>query len=45
VPTEVYQLMELYPQARQARPTVEYVPTPYRPAAPATPGRREQGGP
>jgi ClpP class serine protease len=45
MPTEVYQLMELYPQARQARPTVEYVPTPYRPAAPATPGRREQGGP
>lgn len=29
VPTKVYQLMELYPQAPQARPSVEYVPVPY----------------
>jgi ClpP class serine protease len=43
LPTEIYQLMELYPQARQARPTVEFIPTPYRPAAPSAPGRREPG--
>jgi ClpP class serine protease len=45
IPTEIYQLMELYPQARQARPTVEFIPTPYRPGEPAAPGRREQGRP
>ncbi len=30
VPTEVYQLMNLYPQAGGGRPTVEYIPVPYR---------------
>jgi ClpP class serine protease len=35
MPTEVYYLMDLYPQARQRRPGVEYIPTPYQPAAPA----------
>ena len=43
LPVEIYQLMDLYPQTRQARPSVEYIPTPYRPAPPAAPVRREQG--
>ncbi|HEV2357127.1 MAG TPA: hypothetical protein VGZ23_05900 [bacterium] len=35
MPRTVYQLMELYPQAGRRRPSVEYVPLPYRgPAAP-----------
>ncbi|MDD5467153.1 MAG: hypothetical protein PHS96_05060 [Anaerolineales bacterium] len=29
VPTEVYQLMNLFPQSGAGRPTVEYVPVPY----------------
>lgn len=29
VPKEVYQLMNLYPQAGMGRPTVEYIPVPY----------------
>ncbi|HHV78410.1 MAG TPA: hypothetical protein GXX40_02130 [Firmicutes bacterium] len=29
LPTEVYELMELYPQPPQARPSVQYVPVPY----------------
>ncbi|MDR7484520.1 MAG: hypothetical protein QN187_04245 [Armatimonadota bacterium] len=40
LPTEIYQLMDLYPQARQRRPGVEYIPAPYRPPAQA-PGRGE----
>jgi ClpP class serine protease len=32
VPPEVYELMELYPQAVQARPSVEFIPSPYRPS-------------
>jgi ClpP class serine protease len=46
MPAEVFELMELYPQAMQRRPSVEYIPLPYgprppapRPAAP-TPGDR-----
>ncbi len=36
MPVEVLQLMQLYPQARQQRPSVEYIPVPYpRPTAPA----------
>jgi ClpP class serine protease len=35
MPREVYELMELYPQARQRRPGVEFIPAPYRPPAPA----------
>lgn len=31
VPDQVYKLMSLYPQTRQRRPSVEYIPTPYRP--------------
>ncbi|HZO58188.1 MAG TPA: hypothetical protein VFB51_00710 [Solirubrobacterales bacterium] len=47
LPSEVYDLMDLYPQAGRQRPSVQYVPLPYRePAgtepgtAPATPSRR-----
>ncbi|MCX7623113.1 MAG: hypothetical protein N2Z82_05095 [Thermomicrobium sp.] len=29
IPEEVYQLMELYPQAVQRRPSVQYIPVPY----------------
>ncbi len=35
MPAEVYALMDLYPQARQRRPGVEYIPAPYHPAVPA----------
>jgi ClpP class serine protease len=31
VPDEIYRLMKLYPQTRQRRPSVEYVPTPHMP--------------
>lgn len=34
VPQEVYQLMSLYPQPAQARPSVEFVPAPYTPTRP-----------
>ncbi|HZW02560.1 MAG TPA: ATP-dependent Clp protease proteolytic subunit [Anaerolineaceae bacterium] len=39
VPREIYQLMNLYPQARQRRPSVEYIPVPYpnRPRRPEGP--------
>ena len=30
LPNEVYQLMDLYPQAAGRRPSVEYIPLPYR---------------
>ena len=30
VPTEVYELMRLFPQPTRTRPSVEYVPIPYR---------------
>ena len=33
MPKEVYELMELYPQTRQQRPSVEFIPTPYQPPA------------
>jgi ClpP class serine protease len=35
MPREIYALMDLYPQSGQRRPSVEFIPTPYRP----TPGR------
>jgi len=35
MPLSVYRLMDLYPQAGHGRPSVEYVPMPYRPPAPA----------
>lgn len=30
IPQEIYDLMELYPQTQQNRPTVEFIPGPYR---------------
>ena len=30
MPTEIYRLMDLYPQPAQVRPSVQYVPTPYQ---------------
>lgn len=38
VPQQVYDLMVLYPQAAQRRPSVEYIPGPYAPRSPL-PGR------
>lgn len=39
VPTEVYQLMNLFPQAGGGRPTVEYIPVPYHERSSATHGK------
>jgi ClpP class serine protease len=39
VPTEVYQMMNLYPQAGRGRPSVEYIPVPYPIRQPGAPGR------
>lgn len=38
VPTEVYQMMNLYPQAGRGRPSVEYIPVPYPIPQPTAPG-------
>ena len=38
MPKEVYELMDLYPQARQQRPGVEFIPMPYTPAPKAPVG-------
>lgn len=35
MPEGIYRLMDLYPQAKQQRPGVEYIPMPYRPSPPA----------
>ena len=42
MPPEVYELMDLFPQLPQRRPTVQYIPLPYgeRPTIPARPGRQ-----
>lgn len=40
VPTEVYQLMNLFPQSGAGRPSVEYIPTPYPIRQPAREDRR-----
>lgn len=37
MPEEIYELMELYPQAKPQRPGVEFIPIPYR--APGVPGK------
>jgi len=37
LPKEVYDLMTLFPQASQRRPSVEYIPTPYLPTGPEKP--------
>ncbi len=42
MPTEVYQLMNLYPQSGQRRPSVDFIPMPY--PAPARPERQPRGG-
>ena len=42
MPTEVYQLMNLYPQAGQRRPSVDYIPVPY-PIQPPAPKRDRDG--
>jgi ClpP class serine protease len=38
MPKEVYELMELYPQAPQRRPGVEFIPVPYAPVRPSRGG-------
>jgi ClpP class serine protease len=40
MPEDIYQLMELYPQAKQQRPGVEFIPVPYR--SPTAPGKGEK---
>jgi len=42
VPVEVYQLMDLYPQAAQTKPGVEYIPSPYY-VPQKTPPRQSSG--
>lgn len=32
LPEEIYELMDLFPQAIQQRPSVQYIPVPYKPA-------------
>jgi len=43
MPEDIYKLMNLYPQARTRRPSVEYIPTPYekRPSTPKGSGNGE----
>jgi ClpP class serine protease len=44
MPREVYEIMDLFPQASQRRPGVEFVPIPYAPTgpdAPRKPGARD----
>jgi ClpP class serine protease len=40
MPTEIYELMDYYPQAKQQRPGVEFIPIPYR--TPVTPGKGDK---
>lgn len=42
MPPEIYQLMNLYPQANARRPSVEYIPLPY-PVRPSLPERSDKG--
>jgi ClpP class serine protease len=42
MPRDVYDLMDLFPQASQRRPGVEFVPLPYPPATPALPRKTER---
>jgi ClpP class serine protease len=39
LPADAFELMELYPQLGRQRPSVQYVPMPYREPAPTTPAR------
>jgi ClpP class serine protease len=43
MPEEVYQMMSLYPQTSQRRPTVEYIPVPYPPQSPSPSGSGGEG--
>jgi ClpP class serine protease len=43
LPTEVYALMDLYPQLGRRRPSVQYVPIPYSEPAPRAPARPAGG--
>jgi ClpP class serine protease len=42
MPKEIYQLMNLYPQAGQRRPSVDFIPVPYPITPPAPTPRRER---
>ncbi len=42
MPTVIYDLMDLYPQPGQRRPSVEYIPVPYRPSPPGPRRGRER---
>ncbi|TMD58317.1 MAG: hypothetical protein E6I87_12840 [Chloroflexi bacterium] len=42
MPTEIYTLMDLYPQAVQRRPGVEFIPLPYGPTRPQVPARNSK---
>lgn len=44
MPPEVFHLMELYPQTSQRRPSVQYIPIPYRPREGPPRGRRTEMG-
>ncbi len=43
MPREVYQLMELYPQPAQGRPSVQYIRSPYPPTGPGSPAGGQKG--
>ncbi len=43
MPSEVYALMDLYPQAGGRRPSVQYIPTPYQPPERKEGGKGERG--
>jgi ClpP class serine protease len=42
MPREVYELMDLFPQTSQRRPSVEFIPLPYTAPQPAVPRRGER---
>jgi ClpP class serine protease len=42
VPRELYEVMDLFPQASQRRPGVEFIPVPYGPPTPALPRKAER---
>ncbi len=42
MPREIYELMDLYPQASQRRPGVEFIPIPYGPTPRLPPGKGER---
>ena len=45
MPADVYALMNLYPQPRQARPSVQFVPVPYRREPAPAPAHRTRSTP